>query len=237
MPILDHWELELTTEEVLRAQGADPGVMRSRRPALIKSTEEAIERGRTLLRPLVLYERYPVRGITHERLDLIAHNTDRGRYYLSGKLIAQHLTRAEEVILILCTIGSDLDNTVSSLFNLNPMVAMALDGVGSAAVENLALQACNYFELQAKDEGLKTTMPLNPGMVGWPVEVGQPQIFSLLDCERIQVTLTDAWMMVPNKSLSMVLGIGKEVTVSGSTCEFCNLKGVCNYQNHYAKTA
>jgi hypothetical protein len=59
------------------------------------------------------------------------------------------------------------------------MIALALDGVGSAAVEMLAIQACNYFEEKAKIDGLFTSMPLNPGMVGWPVDMGQPQIFSL----------------------------------------------------------
>jgi len=236
MPILDKWNLELTIDDVLRAQGADPDVIRRRRPGLVKSTEEAIVRWMPILQPRVLYERYPVRSLVHERLDLVAHNSDHGKYYLSGSLIAQHLARAEAVVLILCTIGRELDNTVSSIFNTDPMMALALDGVGSAAVENLALQACNYIEIQAKEAGLKTTMPINPGMVGWPVDVGQPQIFSLLDCEAVQVSLTDAWMMVPNKSLSMVLGVGSEVTVTGSTCEYCNLKGVCNYQNHYAKS-
>jgi len=40
-------------------------------------------------------------------------------------------------------------------------------------------------------------MPLNPGMIGWSVDIGQPEIFSLLDCEEIDVSLTDSYMMVP----------------------------------------
>jgi hypothetical protein len=107
--------------------------------------------------------------------------------------------------------------------------------VGSTAVEMLAIQACNYFEDKAKIDGLFPSMPLNPGMVGWPVDLGQPQIFSLLDSEEIQVSLTESWMMVPNKSLSQVIGVGTHVSNHGSSCEFCSLKGVCKYQNHYAK--
>jgi hypothetical protein len=136
---------------------------------------------------------------------------------------------------MVCTVGSELDDVVTSLFKVDPMVALALDGVGSAAVEMLAIQACNYFEDQAKYDGLKTSMPLNPGMVGWSVDVGQPQIFSLVDGEEIHVSLTDSWMMVPNKSLSQVLGIGIDVSSFGSSCEYCSLKGICKYQNHYAK--
>ena len=236
MPILDHWEIKLSLDDVLRSQGADPDVIRSRRPKLVAATEASIERGLPLLKPRVLYEKYAIKSLTHERLELSNHRSEGGKYYLSGPLIVQHLKRAEAVILVLCTIGRDLDDTLSSVFHTDPLTALALDGVGSAAVENLGLQACNYFEMQVKNDGLNTSLPLSPGMMDWPVEVGQPQIFSLLDCEEIQVSLTDSWMMVPNKSISMVLGVGIDLSASGATCDFCNLNGVCKYQNHYAQT-
>lgn len=235
MPVLNQWELKLNVDDVFRAQGADPDVLRQRRPALIQSTEKAIALGSSLLHPCVLYEEYPVEKFVHERLELSAHQSKDGKYRLSGPLIAQHLASAQSVIVMVCTIGNELDESVSSLFKVDPVVAVALDGVGSAAVEMLAIQACNYFEAQALDKGLKTSMPLNPGMVGWPVEKGQPEIFTLLDSEAIQVSLTESCMMVPNKSLSMVLGIGSELSATGSSCDYCNLKGVCKYQNHYAK--
>jgi hypothetical protein len=235
MPILNQWELSLTTDQVLRAQGADPDAIRLRRPSFIISTEEALAKGKNLIHPLVLYEKYAVKGLIHERLELVSNSVNQGRIYLSGQLIAQHLFRAQEIIVMLCTIGSELDECVSSLFRNDPMTGLALDGVGSAAVENLAIQACNYFESQAKDNGLNTSMPLNPGMVGWPLELGQPQVFSLLDSDQIQISVNESCMMTPSKSLSMVLGVGNDVSAIGSSCDYCNLKGVCKYQNHYAK--
>jgi hypothetical protein len=235
MPILDKWKLQINPDQVIRAQGADPDVVRLRRPNIVRTTEEAITRGLPLLHPQVLYEKLDVQGLTHERLKLISHGSDQNIYYLSGQLIAQHLARAQLIIVMLCTIGSELDSCVSSLFKVDPMVALALDGFGSAAVELLAIQACNQFENEVKKDGLNTTIPLNPGMVGWPVDIGQPQIFSMLNSESIHVSLTDSCMMVPNKSLSLVMGIGTEVFISTSSCEFCSLKGICRYQNHYAK--
>jgi hypothetical protein len=234
MPILNKWSFNLTTDEVLRSQGADPEALKLRRPSLVKITEDAIAKGIPLLQPKVLYEKYSVTGLVHERLELENNSSYSKKPHLSGQLIAQHLPRSQEIIIIVCTIGNLLDETVSSLFKVDPSMAVAIDGVGSAAVESLAIQACNYFEDQARAEGLNTTMPLNPGMVGWPVEQGQPEIFTLLDSESIQVTLTDSCMMTPNKSLSMVLGVGKDVSPVGSHCDYCSMKGICKYQNHYA---
>jgi hypothetical protein len=235
MPILNQWNLPLTIDQVLRALGADPEAIRLRRPSFLSSTGEAIAKGKHLLHPLVLYEKYAVKCLVHERLELVSNSTSLGRSYLSGQLIAQHLARAQVIIVMLCTIGSELDENVSSLFKIDPMSGLALDGVGSAAVENLAIQACNYFEAQAKTDGLNTTMPLNPGMVGWPLDQGQPQIFTLVDSDQIQISLNESCMMIPSKSLSMVLGVGNDVSAIGSSCDYCSLKGVCKYQNHYAK--
>jgi hypothetical protein len=235
MPILDKWDLQLTTDHVLRAQGADPQVIRSRRPNLVLATQEALIRAEPLLKPLVLYEKYRVKAFIHECLELVPHNSDGGKHQLSSPLIAQNLARAQEVIVVLCTIGSDLDNFTSSLFKVDPLIAIAVDAVGSSAVEMLAIQACNYFEMQVFDIGMKATVPLNPGMIGWPVEIGQPQIFSLLDSELINVSITDSCMMVPNKSLSLVIGIGEDVSTNGSSCDYCSLNGICRYQNHYAE--
>jgi hypothetical protein len=234
MPILNHWDLQLTVDDVLRAQGADPASIRARRPDLIASTEKAIGLGASLLHPVVLYEQYQVKKFIHERLELSTPSTANAKAQLSGPLIAQHLARAREVVVMVCTIGDELDERVSSQFKVDPLMAIALDGVGSAAVEQLAIQAANHFETEAERNGQKSSMPLNPGMVGWPVEEGQPQIFTLLDSESIQVSLTEACMMTPNKSLSMVLGLGDEMSAVGSSCDFCSLNGVCKYQNHYA---
>lgn len=235
MPILDHWEISITANDILRAQGADPEVILQRRPSLALASKEALLTGLPFLHPIVLYEKYTVSKLVHERLELFPGSSGESRPALTSSLIAQHLGRASEVIVMACTIGKEIDELVGSLFNADPLAALAMDGLGSAAVESLAIQACNYFEAQVSSQGLSTSMPLNPGMIGWPVEQGQPEIFCLLDSEQIHISLNESCMMVPNKSLSMVIGVGKDVSQAGTSCDYCSLKGVCKYQNHYGK--
>lgn len=234
MPILDDWDLQFSLEDVIRAQGADPDIVHSRKPSLVESTERAISIGHPLLHPRVLYEKYLVKRLIHHKLELYTNKSLSGKASLSGRLIGQHLGRSEKVVVMICTIGKELDEMVSSLFRTDPIIALALDSVGSVAVEQLSLQVSNYFEILAHKEGLHTSMPVNPGMIGWPLEEGQLQLFLLLDSEEIDVSLTESYMMIPNKSLSMVLGIGKDVSSHGSSCDYCNLKKVCRYQDHYA---
>jgi len=101
-------------------------------------------------------------------------------------------------------------------------------------VEALANAACRRIEDEAKAVALQTSIPLSPGMIGWPVEEGQAQIFNLLNAKEIGVCVTPAWVMLPRKSLSMVLGIGTRMVEAGKTCDYCTLRETCRHQDHYA---
>ena len=70
-------------------------------------------------------------------------------------------------------------------------------------------------------------------MLGWEVDPGQRQVFALLDAAQVGVRLTSSYMMSPNKSLTLVLGMGENLTTQGRTCDYCSLKETCRYQDHY----
>jgi hypothetical protein len=74
MPILDAWDLQLNIDQVLRAQGANPDDIRSRRSDLVNTIEKAISIGKHFLHPRVLYEKYPVVNFVHDRLELDYRN-------------------------------------------------------------------------------------------------------------------------------------------------------------------
>jgi len=168
-----------------------------------------------------------VHEFAHQRLHL------NGGGSLSGPLIAQHMAAASEIVAILCTIGSELESHASQVFSQDPVLGLALDGVGSAAIEVLAHSICNDIEQQARKAGQQTSIPLSPGMVGWPVEEGQGQLFALWSGEGIDINLTDSFMMTPAKSLSMIVGLGPDVFQDGRPCDFCSMRQTCRYQDHY----
>lgn len=228
MGLLQNPELVFDVDAVLRGQGADPSILRARSPGLARVAEQAIQEGRPLLQPKVYFKEIEVAAARHERLIL----ADGG--HLGGRLIVQHLAKAKKVYAILCTIGEALEKRISELMPSNMVYALALDGVGSAAVEALANSACRRFEEQVAAQGMQSTIPLSPGMVDWPVEEGQPQIFRLFESEPMDVRLTPSYLMIPRKSLSMVLGIGHEMSAMGRSCDYCTLRETCQYQDHYA---
>lgn len=239
MPLITNWEINLEADHILRAQGADPEVIRWRKPALLKTAEWALKEGLPLLKPAALYSELPVKELRHERIFVELPEPNGQKSFLSGALLANHLGSAEKLAVVVCTVGETVETVASELMHSDLLEGLALDAVGSAAAEALGNAVCAFLETKAESEGLQATLPLSPGMIDWPVPEGQPQIFHLLENERqkypeFQVRLTPDDVMQPRKSVSFVMGFGSQVAKQGKTCDFCAMKETCRYQNHYA---
>jgi hypothetical protein len=227
MELQQNLDLVFDVNAVLRGQGADPEILRARRPRLVEVAEKARLDSIALLNPRVFYREFGIEGIRHERLLL------EGGRKIDSKLLVEQLAGASRLIVLLATIGEELENRVTQIWDADMVYALALDGAGSASVEALANAACLYFDQQAAEAGLQASVPFSPGMLDWSVSDGQPQIFELLGEEELLVHLTSSYIMIPQKSLTMVKGIGSNMDSSGRTCDFCTMRGTCKYQDHY----
>jgi len=224
--VIRDWQLNIDADMVLRGQGADPAIIRARQPRLVELAEQAVQESSWLIEPAVVYRYAPIETMKHERL-ILADGMP-----LTGSLIAQRLSPARYIALIVCTVGTSIDERISALMPRDPAYALALDGLGTVAVEALGAELCARLEKDAARMGHCTSVPLSPGMIGWPVAVGQPQIFSNVDADLIGVTLTESAQMIPRKSTSLVLGFAPTPFEEGTPCDFCALRNTCRYQHH-----
>jgi hypothetical protein len=224
MENLSNFELSLTVDDVLRGEGTDPDVVRTRRPVLVEAAAIALQEGVAKLHPAALTNKIKVSEHRHEQIYL------QGGTEITNSLVAHHLAGAEQVVFVVCTIGSELETFASSQMQADPLLALALDGLGNAAVEEISQQVCAQVGKQAQVLGLTASAPISPGLPEWPVEIGQPLIFSLLDPLQAGITLTSSGMMVPKKSISFILGIGRD-TIQTDLCDLCNLRDRCRYRH------
>ncbi len=218
------WNFSLSADDVLRGQGMDPQVVRIGKPLLFTAAERAIAEGLSLIRPVALTNEVVVRQHRHERI-LLA-----GGAALTGPLVTQYLGGAQCLVAAVCTIGLELEDAVNHLLGEDPLYALALDGLGNAAVESLAQQVCSRIGEQVQGEGLQASSPISPGSPDWPVEIGQPQIFVLLDPSHAGIALSSGGMMIPKKSVSFVVGLGPEMS-QVSMCSVCSLESTCRYHH------
>lgn len=227
VPLLSELPLRFDVDGVLRAQGADPAQIRNRHPDLVAVAEQAMAEAGPLLQPTVLYQRHAVINVRHSQLRLA------GGARLKGQLLVEHLGAAREVIAVLCTVGGALEARSSAVFADDPVLGLALDGVGVAAVEALTVAAASYFEQEAVAQGYGISLPLSPGMNGWPLEEGQPQLMKLLPTAETDVRLTMGGVLLPGKSLTLLLGVGLDVETKGSICDYCALRARCVYRDRF----
>jgi hypothetical protein len=224
MDLWQEFDLHLDADDILRGQGMDPAIIRDRRPALVASAERALTEGMAAIHPGALVREFAVVAQRHERLLL------EGGGRLSGPLISHHLSGARRVAAVLCTLGEDLETAAAQAMDKNPLLGLALDGLGNAAVERIGQQVCSRIGDRAAQAGLQTSTPLSPGAPDWPVEIGQPQIFALVEADQAGIQITSGGMMIPKKSISFVTGIGSGMDQT-EPCDVCNLKEVCRYRN------
>jgi hypothetical protein len=227
MPVVTEWDLQISIDQVLRAQGASPGYDSRSHPLILSQAERALIEGSPLLQPALIYQEYRVQKIQHQRISFSGGGS------LSGKGIVLHLAAARSVIIAACTVGSLLDDFVRAVFKADPIYALALDAMGSAAIQTLSEKACSYLAERASPRGWETTLPINPGSEDWPVEQAHQEVFALLDPTPVGISRTASGMMHPLKSLTMVLGQGPDVDNSGRVCDYCTMRNSCRYQDHY----
>jgi len=151
-----------------------------------------------------------------------------------GEIIKSCLTDSESVVLLICTIGNQVEKWTKSLLEKNePLAGYFSDLIASELVEMAADKLELKLEQMLKLYKIKTTTRFSPGYCGW--DVGEQQkLFSILPKGFCGVTLNNESMMFPVKSISAIIGIGSNVSKKKYNCSKCVLES-CLKKDRYEK--
>jgi hypothetical protein len=228
VPIIQEILLNLSVAEVLRRAGIKEDSMR--RPKMEAIIEELLEGAANdgLLEPIIAYEIYPIIEINEHKTRL------QGDCVLEGSLISSAFSRASELAIVVCTIGLKLERAVTKHFERKELLkGLLLDGIGSATMDSLCQHICQLMSNLASEQDYEASSPLNPGMPGFPMSE-QWNLFHLVPAREINVSLTSSGMMIPRKSVSMVIGIGHDMKTwtQAEKCAKCTLTKTCAYKHN-----
>jgi len=150
-----------------------------------------------------------------------------GSVLFKSKVIARLLEKCKKVAIFALTIGDFLEETVSQLAEDGLVLqATVLDAIGSVAVESVA----DYVERGIKDiasaKGLCISQRFSPGYCDWNIRQ-QNMLFQAMNGDSAGVRLTDGCLMIPQKSISGVIGLGP----CDSDIEAYNPCNTCQEQN------
>ncbi len=125
---------------------------------------------------------------------------------LESRRLARHLEGCYRATLMVCTLGAGLDQAQESLAARGEATrALILDAIGSETAEALAESLNRSVSQRAAQAGSPTRRRFSPGYADWPL-AEQAKVFELLEPHLIGVTLTEAFMMAPQKSITAVIG-------------------------------
>ncbi len=228
MKIIKNIKFNIDRKEVLRYQGYSKKKVKKPNQNILRITEEEINRGCSLFKPQGIYSFIKIICFTSkERINL-----ENKLAFRFSKSIIDQLKGASHLLLGVVTIGDLLEKKVSELLSQGEYAqALALDAVGTVAVEDFSREVRKLARQEVKEQGFKTSRHFSPGYGGW--EVSQQEIiFKSIPTDNIGVRLTKGCMMLPQKSLSWVIGVGKEIIIyseEDNNCGNCQSK-YCNFK-------
>ncbi len=141
-----------------------------------------------------------------------------------GNIILRQLRGSEAYALFICTAGVEYEAYQQRLKERGDMVRVFIaDALGSVIAEKCADQMEKALQESIDKLGWKHTNRFSPGYCGWHVSQ-QQLLFPLFQGHTCGVRLTDSSLMVPIKSVSGIVGLGKDVRHLDYTCGLCDFK-------------
>jgi len=131
-----------------------------------------------------------------------------GGIAFESKVVASLLERCSKVGLFVVTIGGRLEDIARRLADEGLVLhAHILDAIGSDAVEQCADFVQQLIGDKATEQGLLISRRFSPGYCDW--DIGQQRaFFHAMTGKACGVRLTEGGLMVPQKSISGIIGIG-----------------------------
>lgn len=149
----------------------------------------------------------------------------------TGKIITRSLWKSEKIAFFMLTAGSGIEVWSREMIRKGDSISgYIIDLLGSEVVEAATETMLAGLDKEMLDEGLSISNPYNPGYCDWPT-ADQQKLFKLFPEQFCGISLTRSSLMVPVKSLSGIIGIGRDVKKMPYNCQICDIEN-CPYREY-----
>ena len=146
------------------------------------------------------------------------------RIFNCGKIIYSSLKNSDTITFMVASLGEEIGIWSKHFMDNGEMLkGYLIDKIASELVEQLADKTELLLEDELKEIQLRATNRYSPGYCGWSVS-DQQNLFSLLPDNFCRVSVNSDSMMIPIKSVSAVIGVGKNVDKKNYQCSICDIE-------------
>jgi len=152
-----------------------------------------------------------------------------------GRQVCGYIKEASQAAFFLCTAGNGFTKMTNRLNEQGDiMEAYIMDAIGSLTVEKAMDKIQGALKTHVGKNGLKISNRYSPGYCNWPLD-DQKTLFDLIGKNATGISLTDSCLMIPRKSVSGIIGIGKGLKHHDYGCVICN-NATCIYRKILARS-
>lgn len=144
----------------------------------------------------------------------------------NSQALYKHLSGCERYFIFAATLGTQADFIIRRYSGSDITNAAIAQAVCSWYIEKFCDDEMDKF-----DKGALFFKPrFSPGYADFDISYQKYILDTLNASKKIGITLTDGMMMIPEKSVTAVLGLTKEKSCMQSKCENCPNK-TCEYRS------
>ncbi|MDR2562718.1 MAG: 5-methyltetrahydrofolate--homocysteine methyltransferase [Prevotellaceae bacterium] len=150
-----------------------------------------------------------------------------------GRLISSAMKNAELFAAFTATAGNEFDNWLKQIENQDDIVKYFIaNTLGSVIAESAVSLVMKNLEQFAFEKNMCISNNYSPGYCNWML-VEQKKLLALFPSGMTKIQLTDSCLMLPIKSISGIVGIGRKVKKRPYGCEICKMKNCIKNQKKY----
>ena len=163
--------------------------------------DESIQMGLSLCHNKGAYLRSPITYRSQSHIEYLEQS-------LQSSSLSKLLSKCSEVVLMAVTVGTEITERISKEISEGDVtLGVIMDATASQAADAILDWMMDFLNNSLIKEGKRLTKHrYSPGYGDLPLE-NQKQIFELMNLHKIGLTLTDTYILIPEKSVLAITGI------------------------------
>lgn len=174
-----------------------------------------------------IYEIYDIKN----DLDLNTIEFKNTNLILKSKDVSELLKDCDKCVLMCATLGFNIEKNIRRYSYNDLTKGIIVDACATTSIEEICDLIQDNILQQMSKEGKSLTMRYSPGYGDLDISANK-DILQVLDAhKRIGVTVTNTGIMIPRKSVVVLIGItNKKIAKVKRTCENCSNRFNCEYR-------
>jgi len=150
-----------------------------------------------------------------------------GGIAFKGKSLAAHLQGCNKCAVLAATLGAEVDRHLRRLQYTSLTAALEYDAKANNLIEEICDSLQEEIAVKAGQEGLHITSRFSPGYGDFPLS-SQSDLLKITNAAALAgITVSDDNLLLPQKSVTAVIGYAAEKPEIKDKCLNCPIKEKC----------